>query len=88
MATEKDCRRSGGRRVEPLQQRYREITSEKGYVAKVLDESAARVRPIARETVEKVKKAMGLSHAQCLNWWADALVRAGPPRSRSVLRPL
>ena len=28
--------------------------------ARVLDESAARVRPIARETVEKVKKAMGL----------------------------
>jgi tryptophanyl-tRNA synthetase len=46
--------------LEPLQQRYREITSEKGYVARVLDESAARVRPIARETVEKVKKAMGL----------------------------
>jgi len=46
--------------LEPLQQRYREITSEKGYVAKVLDESASRVRPIARETVEKVKKAMGL----------------------------
>ena len=46
--------------LEPIQQRYREITREKGYVAKVLDESAARVRPIARETVEKVKKAMGL----------------------------
>jgi tryptophanyl-tRNA synthetase len=46
--------------LEPIQQRYRQITSEKGYVAKVLDESAARIRPIARETVEKVKKAMGL----------------------------
>ncbi len=46
--------------LEPIQQRYRQITSEKGYIAKVLDESAARIRPIARETVEKVKKAMGL----------------------------
>src|SRR5882724_1203010 len=46
--------------LDPIQERYRQITSEKGYVARVLDESAARIRPIARETVEKVKKAMGL----------------------------
>jgi tryptophanyl-tRNA synthetase len=44
----------------PIQQRYREITAEKGYIAKVLAEGAERVRPAARDTVEKVKGAMGL----------------------------
>ena len=46
--------------LDPIQKRYREITSERGYVAKVLAESAARIQPIARDTVEKVKRAMGL----------------------------
>jgi tryptophanyl-tRNA synthetase len=46
--------------LDPIQQRYREIVSEKGYIARVLDESAARITPIARGTVEKVKKSMGL----------------------------
>jgi tryptophanyl-tRNA synthetase len=46
--------------LEPMQQRYREITAEPGYVAKVLADGAERVRPAARDTVEKVKRAMGL----------------------------
>ncbi len=46
--------------LEPIQQRYREIVEETGYVARVLEESAARVAPIANDTVRTVKKAMGL----------------------------
>src|SRR5262249_23177547 len=44
----------------PIQQRYREITAETGYVARVLADGAEKVSPIARETVRTVKKAMGL----------------------------
>jgi tryptophanyl-tRNA synthetase len=46
--------------LEPMQQRYREIAAEPGYVEQVLAEGASRVRPAARDTVEKVKRAMGL----------------------------
>jgi tryptophanyl-tRNA synthetase len=46
--------------LEPVQKRYQEITSDKGYVARVLEEGADRVRPLAKDTVEKTKKAMGL----------------------------
>jgi tryptophanyl-tRNA synthetase len=46
--------------LQPIQQRYSEIMAETGYVARVLDESARRITPIAAETVERVKKAMGL----------------------------
>ncbi len=46
--------------LEPIQERYRQITAESGYVARVLEEGAERVRPLARETVEQTKKAMGL----------------------------
>jgi tryptophanyl-tRNA synthetase len=46
--------------LEPIQKRYREIMDETGYVARVLDESARRITPIAVDTVEKVKRAMGL----------------------------
>jgi tryptophanyl-tRNA synthetase len=46
--------------LEPIQQRYNEIVAEKGYIARVLDESAKRITPIAQDTVEKTKKAMGL----------------------------
>jgi len=47
-------------KLEPVQQRYREITSDPGYVAGILEEGAARVTPFARATVEKAKRAMGL----------------------------
>ena len=44
----------------PIQQRYREITGDRSYIAKVLAQGAERVRPAARDTVERVKRAMGL----------------------------
>jgi tryptophanyl-tRNA synthetase len=46
--------------LEPMQKRYREIASEPGYIAQVLEKGAERARPAARDTVEKVKRAMGL----------------------------
>ncbi len=46
--------------LEPVQQRYRQITSESGYIASVLDAGARKVSPIAKDTVNTVKKAMGL----------------------------
>ena len=46
--------------LEPIQNRFREISGEKGYVARVLHEGADRIIPIANDTVEKVKRAMGL----------------------------
>src|ERR1700686_3214654 len=46
--------------LEPIQKRYEEIMSEPGFVAQVLANGAERVTPIARDTVNKVKKAMGL----------------------------
>jgi len=46
--------------LEPIQKRYEEIMSEPGFVAQVLANGAERVRPIAQDTVNKVKKAMGL----------------------------
>jgi tryptophanyl-tRNA synthetase len=46
--------------IEPIQQRYAEITADAGYISRVLQEGAERVRPLARDTVEKVKQCMGL----------------------------
>ena len=46
--------------LEPIQQRYKQIVSEPGYVAAVLEQGASRVSPLAKETVQKVKRAMGL----------------------------
>ena len=46
--------------LEPLQQRYRAITSDPGYVDRILAEGCERVRPIANSTVELVKKRMGV----------------------------
>ena len=47
-------------RLEPIQQKYREVTSEPGYIDSVLNEGYNHVIPIARDTVHKAKKAMGL----------------------------
>src|SRR5580700_9185588 len=44
----------------PIQKRYRDIVAEKGYIARVLEDGAEKVRPIANDTVHKVKRAMGL----------------------------
>ncbi|MEO8049819.1 MAG: tryptophan--tRNA ligase [Acidobacteriota bacterium] len=49
--------------LEPIQKRYHQIMSERGFVAQVLADSAERVAPIAQGTVNKVKKAMGLYSA-------------------------
>lgn len=46
--------------LEPIQKRYREITAETGYIARVLEDGAEKVRPVANDTVHKVKRAMGL----------------------------
>jgi tryptophanyl-tRNA synthetase len=46
--------------LDPIQKRYRDIMNESGYVARVLDEGAQRIIPIANATIEKVKRAMGL----------------------------
>jgi tryptophanyl-tRNA synthetase len=46
--------------LEPLQQRYREIVAEPGYLHRVLNQSADRVSPIANATVDLVKQRMGL----------------------------
>jgi tryptophanyl-tRNA synthetase len=50
--------------LEPLQQRYREIAAEPGYVDGILRQGAERVAPIANATVELVKRRMGL-YAPC-----------------------
>jgi tryptophanyl-tRNA synthetase len=44
----------------PIQARYREITADASYVHNVLAEGAARVNPIAQQTVELVKRRMGV----------------------------
>ena len=46
--------------LEPIQKRYREIVAETGYIARVLEDGAEKVRPIANDTVHKAKRAMGL----------------------------
>jgi len=46
--------------LEPFQKRYRDITSDRSYVAGVLREGAERVAPIANSTVNLVKSRMGL----------------------------
>jgi len=47
-------------KLEPIQRRYREITSDPGYLDRVLEEGAAAVTPIANSTVELVKQRMGI----------------------------
>src|SRR5215469_6155984 len=46
--------------LEPIQQRYHRIAAERGQLAHILAEGAARVRQIADDTIHKAKKAMGL----------------------------
>jgi tryptophanyl-tRNA synthetase len=46
--------------LEPFQTRYRQITSEPGYLDSVLRDGAARVAPVANATVRIVKERMGL----------------------------
>lgn len=46
--------------LEPIQQRYQEITADPGYLDGVLRDGAERVIPIANSTVNLVKSRMGL----------------------------
>ena len=46
--------------IEPIQTRYREIMAEPGFVARVLANGAERVMPLAQDTVDNAKRAMGL----------------------------
>ena len=46
--------------LEPLQQRYREITSDPSWLDNVLQQGVDRIRPIAVSTVELTKSRMGL----------------------------
>ncbi len=47
-------------RLEPIQQRYGEVTAEPGYIDSVLRQGRERVMPLAESTIEKTKSAMGL----------------------------
>ncbi|MBV8551703.1 MAG: tryptophan--tRNA ligase [Acidobacteriaceae bacterium] len=47
-------------RLEPIQQRYREITADAAYIDGVLERGRQHVLPIAEDTISKVKRAMGL----------------------------
>ncbi len=47
-------------RLEPIQQRYRELTTDPLYIEAILREGKERVLPIAENTVQKAKAAMGL----------------------------
>lgn len=47
-------------RLEPIQQRYREIKADPAYIESVLREGKQRVLSIAEDTVLKTKRAMGL----------------------------
>jgi tryptophanyl-tRNA synthetase len=47
-------------KLEPIQQRYREMSAEPGYLDAVLREGAEAVIPIANSTVELVKQRIGL----------------------------
>ncbi len=46
--------------LEPFQQRYRDITADRAYLDAILCDGAERVAPIANDTVETVKRRMGL----------------------------
>jgi len=46
--------------LEPLQQRYQEITKDPAYVESILQQGAERVRPLAAETVHLTKQRMWL----------------------------
>jgi len=46
--------------LRPLQERYRELTSEPGHIDAILAEGAAKARPLAEKTLAEVKKRVGL----------------------------
>ena len=44
----------------PLQSQYHEISKDKGYIDRLLDEGAAKVQPVAERTLRHVKERIGL----------------------------
>jgi tryptophanyl-tRNA synthetase len=46
--------------LEPIQRRYAEITADPAYLPRVLREGAEKVTPLAEETVQLVKRRMGV----------------------------
>lgn len=46
--------------LEPIQQRYRDLTADPSFLRSVLRQSAARVAPLAGATVQLVKQRMGV----------------------------
>ncbi len=47
-------------RLEPVQKRYREISSDQAYIDEILERGKNRVRPISDDTMRKTKRAMGV----------------------------
>jgi tryptophanyl-tRNA synthetase len=47
-------------RLEPIQLRYREVMADAAYLESVLERGREHVLPIAEDTVQKTKRAMGL----------------------------
>jgi len=47
-------------RLEPIQRRYREVTADRAYIESVLSRGEQHVMPIAEDTIDKTKRAMGL----------------------------
>jgi tryptophanyl-tRNA synthetase len=46
--------------LRPLQERYKKVTTEPGYLDSILAEGAAKARPLAEKTLAKVHKVVGL----------------------------
>ena len=47
-------------RLEPIQQRYREIVADPSYLDSILAQGKNRVLPISEDTLQKARRAMGL----------------------------
>jgi tryptophanyl-tRNA synthetase len=47
-------------RLEPIQRKYREVTADPAYLDRVLRQGRDRVTPMAAQTLDAAKRAMGL----------------------------
>jgi tryptophanyl-tRNA synthetase len=46
--------------LEPLQARYREVTADPAHIDGLLQRSVERLRPLIDDTIDRVRRAMGL----------------------------
>ncbi|MDO7252956.1 tryptophan--tRNA ligase [Helicobacter cappadocius] len=46
--------------LRPIREKYEQISNQKGYIEKILQEGADKVRPIASKTYQKAKELVGL----------------------------